>query len=71
MSDTYAIGNYFYKGKQRTADVYARESGDFASLLLSNNILLGLKEAGFVKPSPIQYKSIPVARCGLGEQLCA
>lgn len=71
MSNIRAVGNYFYKGKQRTADVNTYESGDFASMLLSGDVLRGLQEAGFVKPSPIQYKSIPVARCGLGEQLHA
>ncbi|RDD47259.1 putative ATP-dependent RNA helicase DDX20 [Trichoplax sp. H2] len=57
--------NFFYKGRERTVDVNTYESGDFASLLLSQNVLRGLRDAGYIKPSPIQLKSIPVARCGL------
>jgi ATP-dependent RNA helicase DDX20 len=52
--------------KPRTRDVLSGESVDFAGLLLSPPVLQGLKDAGFVRPSPIQLKTIPLGRCGLG-----
>jgi hypothetical protein len=54
------------KDKARTDDVQITESVDFGSLLLSDNVLNGLKNSGFVRPSPIQLKAIPLGRCGLG-----
>lgn len=53
--------------KARTGDVQITESVEFCSLLLSDNVLNGLKNAGFVRPSPIQLKAIPLGRCGLGK----
>ena len=50
----------------RTGDVLIRENVDFERLLLSEQILKGLKSAGFERPSPIQLKAIPLGRCGLG-----
>ena len=52
--------------KQRTADVLIRENIDFAGLMLRDDVLTGLKRAGFKRPSPIQLKAIPLGRCGLG-----
>ncbi|KAH9494687.1 hypothetical protein Btru_020233 [Bulinus truncatus] len=54
-----------FEKKIRTADVLITESVDFAGLLLSKNVLEGLLQAGFKKPSPIQLKAIPLGRCGL------
>ena len=51
----------------RTGDVLIGENVDFERLLLSEQILKGLKSAGFERPSPIQLKAIPLGRCGLGE----
>ena len=51
---------------KRTRDVASFHDGNFDSLLLSENILRGLIDAGFATPSPIQLKSIPIGRCGLG-----
>lgn len=51
--------------KHRTADVLIRENVDFAGLMLRADVLAGLKRAGFQRPSPIQLKAIPLARCGL------
>lgn len=51
--------------KVRTGDVTVTENVDFNSLLLSEKVLKGLTSAGFVKPSPIQLKAIPLGRCGL------
>ena len=53
-------------GKVRTGDVLISEGVDFERLLLSENVLTGLKSAGFERPSPIQLKAIPLGRCGLG-----
>ncbi|XP_075224261.1 uncharacterized protein LOC142326049 [Lycorma delicatula] len=52
--------------KPRTKDVLLPEGEDldFSSMLLPQTILQGLDLAGFVKPSPIQLKAIPLARCG-------
>lgn len=52
---------------ERTRDVTICESVTFESLLLPQNILNGLKCDGFVKPSPIQLRAIPVGRCGFGK----
>jgi ATP-dependent RNA helicase DeaD len=46
---------------QHPADV---SSGSFESMGLSDEILRGIKEAGFVTPSPIQAKAIPPALAG-------
>lgn len=54
--------------KPRTRDVLLLEGEDldFSSMLLPQSILQGLHSAGFMKPSPIQLKAIPLARCGFG-----
>lgn len=55
------------EGTERTADVIIKETTTFESLLLQEKVLKGLKINGFLKPSPIQLKSIPVGRCGFGK----
>ena len=55
-----------FSEKKRTGDVLTDEQLDFASLLLRPEVLQGLNDAGFEKPSPIQLKAIPLGRCGLG-----
>ena len=52
--------------KKRTRDVLI-DGTEFSSLLLSNEVLEGLNKSGFVKPSPIQLKAIPLGLCGLGK----
>lgn len=52
--------------KVRTKDIQLAEHVDFAGLLLSEPLLKGLNNAGFIRPSPIQLKAIPLGRCGLG-----
>ena len=54
--------------KPRTGDVISGEDIDFPGLLLSKPVLKGLKQSGFERPSPIQLKTIPLGRCGLGMQ---
>lgn len=57
------------QGGSRTGDVLINENVDFSGLLLSDNVLSGLRIAGFQRPSPIQLKAIPLGRCGLGRGL--
>nr|XP_020636282.1 probable ATP-dependent RNA helicase DDX20 [Pogona vitticeps] len=50
----------------RTRDAHVQDGPeDFGSLLLSAPVLEGLKAAGFLRPSPVQLKAIPLGRCGL------
>lgn len=51
----------------RTDDVIVTENVDFLSLLLPKDIEKGLLKAGFLKPSPIQLRAIPLGRCGCGK----
>jgi hypothetical protein len=39
---------------------------DFSGLLLSPAVVRGLTHAGYLRPSPIQLRAIPIARCGVG-----
>ncbi|KAJ7427910.1 putative ATP-dependent RNA helicase DDX20 [Willisornis vidua] len=53
-------------GRFRTRDVLVPGGpSDFGSLLLSPPVLAGLEAAGFLRPSPVQLKAIPLGRCGL------
>lgn len=49
-----------------TIDVAWDESATFANLFLSEPILAGLTQYGFLKPSPIQAKAIPCGLSGTG-----
>lgn len=63
-----AAGNS--KAIRKTADIKIDEQGvDFASFMLKEPILKGLKKANFVRPSPIQLKAIPIGRLGMGKTL--
>lgn len=59
---------HLIEDNKRTEDVVIKESHTFESLLLPQNVLSGLKKNGFIKPSPIQLKAIPVGRCGFGKE---
>lgn len=52
---------------ERTKDIEINEKLDFSSLFLSEVLLDGLRTSGFIRPSPIQLKAIPLGRCGLGK----
>ena len=54
--------------KPRTEDIFVNEDVDFSSMLLSDLTLKGLNRCGFIKPSPIQLKAIPLGRCGFGKK---
>ncbi|XP_016840535.1 probable ATP-dependent RNA helicase DDX20 isoform X1 [Nasonia vitripennis] len=50
--------------KERTSDIEIQEDVTFSQMGLSQQVLNGLLNCGFHKPSPIQHKSIPLGRCG-------
>ncbi|RIB25130.1 P-loop containing nucleoside triphosphate hydrolase protein [Gigaspora rosea] len=49
----------------RTKDVQIDEDVNFESLISNQNILRGLSEAGYDRPSPIQLKAVPPGKLGL------
>uniref|UniRef100_A0A1B6LV17 RNA helicase n=1 Tax=Graphocephala atropunctata TaxID=36148 RepID=A0A1B6LV17_9HEMI len=51
--------------KPRTGDIQISEDIDFKTMLLPIPIVQGLKKSGYLKPSPIQRKALPLVRCGL------
>ncbi|XP_034196215.2 uncharacterized protein LOC117611893 isoform X1 [Osmia lignaria lignaria] len=48
----------------RTKDIKIQEDVTFFQMGFSQKILDGLANCGFLKPSPIQLKAIPLGRCG-------
>ncbi|XP_032665556.1 uncharacterized protein LOC116841575 isoform X2 [Odontomachus brunneus] len=50
--------------KLRTSDIRIRENVTFLEMGLPEKIMDGLSFAGFLRPSPIQLKAIPIGRCG-------
>lgn len=50
---------------QRTADIHVSDELTFSKFLLSDRLLKTLNDLNFIKPSPIQLKVIPLAKCGL------
>src|SRR5215213_8330411 len=50
---------------ERTKDVQIDEDINFQVLISNPNILKGLSEAGYERPSPIQLKAIPPGKLGL------
>mmetsp|Transcript_5531 Transcript_5531/g.14021 ORF Transcript_5531/g.14021 Transcript_5531/m.14021 type:complete len:429 (-) Transcript_5531:1242-2528(-) len=48
----------------RTADVTATKGNDFEDYFLKRELLMGIYEKGFERPSPIQEESIPIALTG-------
>lgn len=48
----------------KTADVTATKGHDFEDYFLKRELLMGIFEKGYEKPSPIQEESIPVALAG-------
>ena len=45
-------------------DVTKTKGNDFEDYLLKRELLMGIYEKGFEKPSPIQEESIPIALTG-------
>lgn len=50
--------------RTKTADVTATKGNDFEDYFLKRELLMGIFEKGFEKPSPIQEEAIPVALTG-------
>jgi len=50
--------------RAKTADVTATKGNDFEDYFLKRELLMGIFEKGYEKPSPIQEDSIPVALAG-------
>jgi len=48
----------------QTEDVTATKGNDFEDFVLKRELLMGIFELGFEKPSPIQEESIPIALAG-------
>ena len=51
-------------GRPKTEDVTATKGNDFEDYFLKRELLMGIFEAGFERPSPIQEESIPIALAG-------
>lgn len=52
-------------------DVTATKGHDFEDYSLKNELIMGLVEKGFYKPSPIQEEAIPIALTGLPQLIQA
>ena len=50
--------------RPQTEDVTATKGNGFEDFYLKRELLMGIFEAGFEKPSPIQEESIPIALAG-------
>lgn len=50
--------------RHQTEDVTRTKGNDFNDFFLKRELLLGIHEAGFDKPSPIQEETIPIALAG-------
>ncbi|ODQ51452.1 ATP-dependent RNA helicase DHH1 [Saitoella complicata NRRL Y-17804] len=50
--------------RPQTEDVTATKGNEFEDFYLKRELLMGIYEAGFEKPSPIQEESIPIALTG-------
>ncbi|XP_043472818.1 probable ATP-dependent RNA helicase DDX20 [Leptopilina heterotoma] len=59
-----ALKAHDVSNSSRTSDIKVNEEVTFSQLSLSQKTLDGLLYCGFIKPSPIQLKAIPLGRCG-------
>lgn len=50
--------------RPQTEDVTATKGNDFEDYFLKRSLLMGIFEAGFERPSPIQEEAIPIALTG-------
>lgn len=58
---------HVWEEQERTEDVEFDANISFAKMMLSEPVLLGLHKNGFINPSPIQRRAIPLGRGGLGK----
>jgi ATP-dependent RNA helicase DDX20 len=49
-----------------TKDIELNENVTFEDLMLAESVVSGLRSAGYIKPSPVQFKAIPLGKLGLG-----
>ena len=54
----------FVSSTRRTQDVTATKGNEFEDYFLKRELLMGIYEKGFERPSPIQEESIPIALTG-------
>jgi ATP-dependent RNA helicase DDX6/DHH1 len=50
--------------RRQTEDVTATKGNDFEDYYLKRELLMGIYEKGYEKPSPIQEETIPIALAG-------
>ncbi len=50
--------------RQQTEDVTRTKGNDFDDFYLKRELLMGIFEKGYEKPSPIQEETIPIALAG-------
>merc|ERR1712000_242107 len=50
--------------RKKTEDVISRRNVNFEDYFLKRELLMGIFEKGFEKPSPIQEEAIPIALTG-------
>jgi superfamily II DNA/RNA helicase len=55
---------YLFKKKIFVQDVTATKGNEFEDYFLKRELLMGIYEKGFERPSPIQEESIPIALTG-------
>jgi ATP-dependent RNA helicase DDX6/DHH1 len=55
---------FFLKKKIFVQDVTATKGNEFEDYFLKRELLMGIYEKGFERPSPIQEESIPIALTG-------
>ncbi|CAH8526894.1 unnamed protein product [Heterobilharzia americana] len=74
IEDCIYLAHDLTKEQKRTSDVLKENPHDnsnyidnicFADLQLSAPVLHGLRDAGFIRPSPVQIKAIPLGRLGM------
>ena len=51
-------------GRKKTSDVTDTKGNEFEDFCLKRELLMGIFEKGWEKPSPIQEASIPIALSG-------
>lgn len=52
--------------RKRTKDVLVEDPVQFSQLLLKDEVMKGLAEAGYKNPSPIQLRTIPLGKSNIG-----
>ena len=59
-----SISNYYFFPPFAYQDVTATKGNEFEDYFLKRELLMGIYEKGFERPSPIQEESIPIALTG-------